>query len=36
MVGGAPVSGRYASSIGADSYSNDASEAVEKAIGLLK
>jgi len=36
MVGGAPVSERYASSIGADSYSNDASEAVEKAIGLLK
>lgn len=36
MVGGAPVSERYASSIGADSYPINASEAVEKAIGLLK
>ncbi|MBY9009330.1 MAG: corrinoid protein [Candidatus Lokiarchaeota archaeon] len=36
MVGGAPVSERYASSIGADSYSNNASEAIENAIGLIK
>lgn len=36
MVGGAPVSERYASSIGADMFANNASEAVEKAIGLLK
>lgn len=36
MVGGSPVSERYASSIGADSFSNNASEAIEKAIELLK
>ena len=36
MVGGAPVSERYAQSIGADSYSNNASEAIERAIALLR
>ena len=36
MVGGAPVSERYASSIDADAYSRNASEAIENAIGLLK
>ena len=36
IVGGAPVSERYAKSIGADSYSNNASEAIERAIALLK
>ena len=35
IVGGAPVSERYAQSIGADAYSKDASEGVKKAISLL-
>ena len=36
IVGGSPVSECYPSSIGADAYSKNASEAVEKAINLLK
>ena len=39
MVGGAPVTQEFASSIGADGYANDASSAVDKArelIGLLQ
>lgn len=36
MVGGAPVSERYAQSIGADSYAIDAVGAINKAIALLK
>jgi len=33
---GAPVSERYAQSIGADGYAKNAKEAVDKAISLIK
>lgn len=35
MVGGAPVTRRFADEIGADGYAEDAASAVEKARGLL-
>jgi len=35
LVGGAPVSERFAKAIGADAYGNNAAQAVEKAIALL-
>jgi trimethylamine corrinoid protein len=35
MVGGAPVTQRWAEKIGADGYSDTAREAVEKALELL-
>jgi trimethylamine corrinoid protein len=35
MVGGAPVTQRWADRIGADAYGEDASEAVKKALGLM-
>ena len=35
MVGGAPVSERFAQSIGADSYAPNATEAVDVALKLL-
>ncbi|MGI6678745.1 MAG: cobalamin-dependent protein [Dehalobacterium sp.] len=35
MVGGAPVTQRWADRIGADAYGEDASEAVNKALELL-
>ncbi len=36
MIGGAPVTERFAKRIGADAYGEDAAEAVEKALALLK
>jgi len=36
MIGGAPVSERYAQSIGADVYANNATEAINKATILIK
>jgi 5-methyltetrahydrofolate--homocysteine methyltransferase len=36
MIGGAPVSQRFADEIGADAYGRNASEAVEKAQELMK
>jgi Predicted cobalamin binding protein len=36
MVGGAPCTSRWANRIGADAYSEDAVEAVKKALELLK
>ena len=36
MVGGAPVTQRWAEKIGADGYSDTAKEAVEKALELLR
>ena len=36
MVGGAPVTKRWADKIGADGYSDNARDAVEKALELLK
>lgn len=35
MIGGAPVTERFAKRIGADAYGEDAAEAVEKALALL-
>ena len=35
LIGGAPVTERFAKRIGADAYGEDASEAVEKAMALL-
>lgn len=35
MIGGAPVTERYAQRIGADAYGEDAAEAVEKVLTLL-
>lgn len=35
MVGGAPVTQRWADRIGADAYAEDAAEAVRKALGLV-
>ena len=35
MVGGAPVTQKFAEEIGADGYAADGSSAVEKAKGLL-
>jgi trimethylamine corrinoid protein len=35
MVGGAPVTGRWAAKIGADAYAEDAQDAVLKAKELL-
>lgn len=35
LIGGAPVTDRFAKRIGADAYGEDASEAVEKALALL-
>ncbi len=35
MIGGAPVTERFAKRIGADAYGEDAAEAVEKALELL-
>lgn len=35
MIGGAPVTDRFAKRIGADAYGEDAAEAVEKALALL-
>ena len=35
MVGGAPVTQRWAEKIGADGYSDTARDAVEKALELL-
>ncbi|MFX0093966.1 MAG: corrinoid protein [Candidatus Hodarchaeota archaeon] len=36
MIGGAPVSLRFAQTIGADAYARDAVEAVDKAISLIQ
>jgi methanogenic corrinoid protein MtbC1 len=36
MIGGAPVSERFAQSIGADSYASNATEAVDIALKLLE
>ena len=35
MIGGAPITKRYAEEIGADGYGRDATEAVEVAKNLL-
>ena len=35
LIGGAPVTERFANRIGADAYGEDAAEAVEKALALL-
>ena len=35
LIGGAPVTERFAKRIGADAYGEDAAEAVEKALALL-
>lgn len=35
MVGGAPVTQRWADRIGADAYAEDATDAVKKALGLM-
>ena len=35
MIGGAPVTQKFADEVGADAYANDAVEAVKKAKALM-